>query len=34
MVFKEYNGLDLPAISIEILNFWEENKIFEKTNVN
>ena len=24
MVFKEYKGLDLPAISSEILNFWEE----------
>ena len=31
MVFKEYKGLDLPAISSEILNFWEENRIFEKS---
>ena len=31
MVFKEYKGLDLPAISSEILNFWEKNRIFEKS---
>jgi isoleucyl-tRNA synthetase len=31
MVFKEYKGLDLPAISSEILNFWEKNQIFEKS---
>ncbi len=31
MVFKEYKGLDLPAISSEILNFWEEKQIFEKS---
>jgi isoleucyl-tRNA synthetase len=31
MVFKEYKGLDLPAISSEILNFWEEEEIFEKS---
>jgi len=31
MVFKEYKGLDLPTISSEILNFWEENQIFEKS---
>ena len=31
MVFKEYKGLDLPTISSEILNFWEENRIFEKS---
>tara|TARA_B100001059_G_scaffold100683_1_gene100365 strand:+ start:15414 stop:18815 length:3402 start_codon:yes stop_codon:yes gene_type:complete len=31
MVFKEYKGLDLPAISSEILNFWEEDQIFEKS---
>ena len=31
MVFKEYKGLDLPAISSEILNFWEEEQIFEKS---
>ena len=31
MVFKEHKGLDLPAISSEILNFWEEEQIFEKS---
>ena len=31
MVFKEYTGLNLPAISSEILNFWEEHQIFEKS---
>ena len=31
MVFKEYKRLDLPAISSEILNFWEEEEIFEKS---
>ena len=31
MVFKEYKGLNLPAISSEILNFWEEHQIFEKS---
>ena len=31
MVFKEYKGLDLPTISSEILNFWEEHQIFEKS---
>ena len=31
MVFKEYKGLDLPTISSEILNFWEEHRIFEKS---
>ena len=31
MVFKEYKGLDLSIISSEILNFWEENQIFEKS---
>ena len=31
MVFKEYKGLDLPKISSEILNFWEEHQIFEKS---
>ena len=32
MVFKEYKGLDLPTISSEILNFWEEHQIFEKVS--
>ncbi len=31
MVFKEYKKLDLPAISSEILNYWEEEQIFEKS---
>ena len=31
MVFKEYKKLDLPAISSEILNFWEEEQVFEKS---
>ncbi len=31
MVFKEYTGLDLPAITSEILSFWEEEEIFEKS---
>ena len=29
--FTEYNGLDLPAVADEILNYWEENNIFEKS---
>ncbi len=29
--FPEYKGLDLPKIAEEILNFWEEKKIFEKS---
>ena len=31
MVFKEYKRLDLPLISAEILNFWQKQKIFEKS---
>jgi isoleucyl-tRNA synthetase len=31
MVFKEYKELNLPVISSEILNFWEEEQIFEKS---
>lgn len=31
MVFREYKGLDLVAISSEILTFWEEENIFEKS---
>ena len=31
MVFKEYTRLDLPKISSEILNFWKEHQIFEKS---
>ena len=29
--FTEYKGLDLPKIAEEILQFWEENQIFEKS---
>ena len=29
--FKEYKGLDLPKTGEEILNFWNENNIFEKS---
>ena len=28
--FTEYKGLDLPKIASEILDYWKENKIFEK----
>ena len=31
MVFKEYKGLDLPRLSENILAYWQENKIFEKS---
>lgn len=29
--FTEYKGLDLPVVAEEILNYWEENDIFEKS---
>jgi isoleucyl-tRNA synthetase len=29
--FPEYKGLDLPNIAEEILNYWQENNIFEKS---
>ncbi len=29
--FKEYKGLDLPAIAEKTLKFWEENDIFQKS---
>jgi len=29
--FKEYKGLDLPKLAEEILTFWKEEKIFEKS---
>jgi isoleucyl-tRNA synthetase len=29
--FAEYKGLDLPNVASEILNYWEENNIFEKS---
>ncbi len=31
MKFPEYKGLDLPKVAEEILNYWEENNIFEKS---
>ncbi|MDX6745711.1 isoleucine--tRNA ligase [Polaribacter sp. PL03] len=29
--FPEYKGLDLPKVAEEILNYWGENNIFEKS---
>ncbi|MEW7289776.1 isoleucine--tRNA ligase [Aquimarina sp. 2304DJ70-9] len=29
--FPEYKGLDLPKVADEILGFWQENNIFEKS---
>jgi len=29
--FPEYKGLDLPKVAEEILSYWEENDIFEKS---
>ena len=31
MIYKEYKGLNLPEIEQEVLGFWEENKIFQKS---
>ncbi|WNH13798.1 isoleucine--tRNA ligase [Thalassobellus suaedae] len=31
MKFPEYKGLDLPNVADEILNYWQENNIFEKS---
>ncbi len=31
MKFAEYKGLDLPKVAEEILNYWKENHIFEKS---
>jgi isoleucyl-tRNA synthetase len=31
MKFKEYNGLDLSKLAVEILEDWESNKAFEKS---
>ncbi|WP_421808526.1 isoleucine--tRNA ligase [Flagellimonas sp.] len=31
MKFAEYKGLDLPKISEDILDFWKDKKIFEKS---
>ncbi|MFQ5445786.1 MAG: isoleucine--tRNA ligase [Saprospiraceae bacterium] len=30
-MFREFKGLDLPEIDKEMLTFWEEHKIFEKS---
>ena len=29
--FPEYKGLDLPNVADDILNYWQENNIFEKS---
>ena len=29
--FPEYKGLDLPKVAGEILNYWHENNVFEKS---
>ena len=29
--FPEYKGLSLPNVADEILNYWQENNIFEKS---
>src|ERR1700740_2808489 len=29
--YKEYKNLNLPQIGDEVLQFWKENKIFEKS---
>ncbi|MDG5490468.1 isoleucine--tRNA ligase [Psychroserpens sp. SPM9] len=31
MKFPEYKGLDLPKVAEDILNYWQENNIFEKS---
>ncbi|MCK5824976.1 MAG: isoleucine--tRNA ligase [Ichthyobacteriaceae bacterium] len=31
MKFTEHKGLDLPKVAEEILGFWEENQIFDKS---
>ncbi|MFD0863456.1 isoleucine--tRNA ligase [Sungkyunkwania multivorans] len=31
MKFTEYKGIDLPKVAEEVLNYWEENNIFEKS---
>jgi len=31
MAYKEFKSLDLTAIDKEILNFWQDNKIFERS---
>ena len=34
MKFTEYKGLDLPKTAEEVLKFWEEQAIFEKSITN
>lgn len=34
MKFAEYKGLDLPKVAEEILHYWKENTIFEKSIAN
>jgi isoleucyl-tRNA synthetase len=29
--FAEYKNLDLPAVAADILKFWKEQRIFEKS---
>jgi isoleucyl-tRNA synthetase len=29
--FRDYKGLDLPRVASEVLDFWKENNIFEKS---
>lgn len=31
MKFEEYKGLDLPQVADDILKFWKDNQIFEKS---
>ena len=31
MKFTEYKGLDLPKVAEEVLEYWKENQIFEKS---
>ena len=31
MNYKEYKGLDYAQVGKEILQFWKENQIFEKS---
>ncbi|MCK0157422.1 isoleucine--tRNA ligase [Cellulophaga sp. F20128] len=34
MKFEEYKGLDLPKVAENILDYWKENNIFEKSVTN
>ena len=31
MSFTEYKGMNLPKVAEEVLKYWEENDIFEKS---